>query len=132
MKKTIFTLIFILFFYSHFIFLFSEITQEEKSQKTLQHEAVVILKLIQVYVTDKEGNPVSDLKKEDFKLWDNEKQQKITDFETHVFVFPKEEPELAQAVVIPEKVMPSPSPAPMNRKFFVFLDIQRNDPIGII
>ena len=132
MKKIIFTLIFFLFFYSHIIFLFSEIIQEEKSQKTLQHEAAVTLKLIQVYVTDKEGNPVTDLKKEDFVLWDNEKQQKITDFETHVFVFPKMEPEPTQAVVSPEKVVPSPSQTPMNRKFFVFLDIQRNDPIGII
>ncbi len=101
-------------------------------QKALQHEAAVTLKLIQVYVTDKEGNPVTDLKKEDFFLWDNEKQQKITDFETHVFVFPKKEPEPAQAVKIPEEVVPSPSPTPMNRKFFIFLDIQRNDPIGII
>lgn len=132
MKKIIVTLLFSLFFYSSLIFLHSEITQEEKIQKTLQHEAAVTLKLIQVYVTDKEGNPVSDLKKEDFKLWDNEKQQTITDFETHFFVFPKKEPELAQAVVSPEKVVPSPSPVPMNRKFFIFLDIQRNDPIGVI
>lgn len=132
MKKAIFALIFFLFFYSYIVFLYSEITQEEKNQKTLQHEAAVTLKLIQVYVTDKEGNPVTDLKKEDFKLWDNEKQQTITDFETHFFVFPKKEPELAQAEVSPEKVVPSPSPAPMNRKFFIFLDIQRNDPIGII
>lgn len=132
MKKIIITLLFSLFFYSSLIFLHSEITQEEKIQKTLQHEAAVTLKLIQVYVTDKEGNPVSDLKKEDFKLWDNEKQQKITDFETHVFVFPKKEPEPAQAVVSPEKIVPSPPPIPMNRKFFIFLDIQRNDPIGVI
>jgi len=107
-------------------------SQEKGVQKELQHEAAVTLKLIQVYVTDKDGNPVTDLKKEDFILWDNEKQQKITDFETHVFVFPKKEPEPAQAVVIPEKVVLSPSPTPMNRKFFIFLDIQRNDPIGVI
>lgn len=132
MKKIIFTLLFFLFFYSRLNFLHSEIIQEEKSQKTLQHEAAVTLKLIQVYVTDKEGNPVTDLKKEDFILWDNEKQQKITDFETHVFVLPKKEPLPAQADKISEKAVPSPSPAPMNRKFFIFLDIQRNDPIGVI
>jgi len=132
MKKIIFTLTLFLFFYSHLIFLNSEINQEEKSQKTLQHEAAVTLKLIQVYVTDKEGNPVTDLKKEDFILWDNEKQQKITDFETHFFVLPKKEPVSAQAAKIQEEAVPLPSPAPMNRKFFIFLDIQRNDPIGII
>ncbi len=132
MKKKNFMLSFFLLFYLFLFLLHSELIQEEKSQKTLQHEAVVTLKLIQVYVTDKEGNPVSDLKKEDFKLWDNEKQQKITDFETHVFVFPKKEPEPAQAVVSPEKIVLSPPPIPMNRKFFIFLDIQRNDPIGVI
>jgi len=107
-------------------------SQEKGVQKELQHEVAVTLKLIQVYVTDKDGNPVTDLKKEDFILWDNEKQQKITDFETHVFVLPKKEPEPAQADKIPEEAVPSLSPAPMNRKFFIFLDIQRNDPIGVI
>ena len=132
MKKSISVATFFLFFLSTLIFLRSEIIQEQKKQQTLQHEAVVTLKLIQVYVTDKEGNPVTDLKKEDFILWDNEKQQKITEFETHFFVFPKKEPEPALAVVNPEKVVPSPSPTPMDRKFFIFLDIQRNDPIGVI
>ncbi|MCJ7582555.1 MAG: VWA domain-containing protein, partial [Candidatus Aminicenantes bacterium] len=112
--------------------LFAQEIQEEKNQKTLQYEVAVTLKLIQVYVTDKEGNPVTDLKKEDFILWDNEKQQKITDFETHVFVLPKKEPLPVQADKIPEEAVPSLPPTPMNRKFFIFLDIQRNDPIGII
>jgi len=132
MKKAIFTILFFLFFYSPLIFLFSEMTKEEKNQETLQHEAAVTLKLIQVYVTDKEGNPVTDLKKEDFVLWDNKEQQEITDFETHFFVFPKKVPVSAQAAEIQEEAVPPPTQAPMNRKFFIFLDIQRNDPIGII
>jgi len=35
-------------------------------QEELQHEVTVTLKLIQVFVTDKKGNPVKDLTKEDF------------------------------------------------------------------
>ncbi|MFC2161363.1 VWA domain-containing protein [Acidobacteriota bacterium] len=132
MKRLFFTLSFILFLYSTLISLNPGFLQEENSRKTLQHEASVTLKLIQVYVTDKEGNPVSDLKKKDFCLWDNKTQQRITDFETHFFVFPTREPVSVQAAEISEKVIPSPPPVPMNRKFFIFLDIQRNDPIGVI
>ena len=132
MKKIILTLTFFCFFFSHLIFLHSGIIFKEKNQKTLQHEVAVTLKLIQVYVTDKEGNPITDLKKEDFILWDNEKQQKITDFESHFFFLQKKEPLPVQAEKIPEEAVPLLSPAPMNRKFFIFLDIQRNDPIGII
>lgn len=36
----------------------------------LQHEVTVTIKLIQVYVTDKEGNSVTDLEKSDFELFD--------------------------------------------------------------
>jgi len=98
--------------------------QVKGEQKELQHEVAVTLKLIQVHVTDTQGNPVANLKKEDFILWDNGKLQNITDFETHFTRAPAERP--------PEKEVSSPSPARMNRKFFLFLDIQRNDPIGMI
>ncbi len=40
--------------------------QASLSQKPLQHEVSVTLKLIQVYVTDKDGKPVLDLAKDDF------------------------------------------------------------------
>jgi len=36
-----------------------------------QHEVKAILKLIQVYVTDNKSNPVKDLEKEDFIVYDN-------------------------------------------------------------
>ena len=84
MKKIILTLTFFCFFFSHLIFLHSGIIFKEKNQKTLQHEVAVTLKLIQVYVTDKEGNPITDLKKEDFILWDNEKQQKILQYKLQI------------------------------------------------
>ena len=106
--------------------------QEKGVQKELQHEVAVTLKLIQVYVTDHEGNPVTYLKKEDFVLRDNGELKTITDFETHFLILSKERPALAQAAKKSAKPELPPPPAQLNRKFFLFLDIQRNDPIGVI
>ena len=107
-------------------------SQEKGVQKELQHEVAVILKLIQVYVTDEEGNPVTDLKKDDFTLWDNEELKKITDFETHFTILTKQVPAPAQVVKKPEESGLSPPSIQLNRKFFLFLDIQRNDPVGVL
>jgi hypothetical protein len=49
--------------------LISAETQEKAD--ALQYEVSVTLKLIQVYVSDKEGNPIHDLTKDDFLLYDN-------------------------------------------------------------
>ena len=100
--------------------------QEKKSETQLQHEVIVALKLIQVYVTDKDGNQVKDLTKDDFILYDNGKLQIITDFEKHFL------PKLDKNV---EEAKPIPPEAPlsrMNRKFFILLDILGNDEVGII
>jgi hypothetical protein len=48
--------------------------EAEKTRAALQHEVTVTLKLIQVTVTDKKGNPVSDLHKDEFVLYDNGKR----------------------------------------------------------
>ncbi len=54
------------------------------SQETaFKHETGVTLKLIQVVVTDKKGNPITDLKKEEFTLSDNGRVVKLTEFERH-------------------------------------------------
>ena len=132
MIKLNLVLLSILLFYSFPLRMSADFVQDLQPQKELQHEVAVTLKLIQVYVTDKEGNPVTDLKKEDFFLWDNEKQQNITDFETHFYFLPGQESVPIQAVEIQDKTKPPPPRTPMDRKFFVFLDIQRNDPIGVI
>ena len=49
----------------------------------IQHEVTVTLKLVQVFVTDKQGNPVRGLKVDDFSLFVDGDQETITDFETH-------------------------------------------------
>jgi len=107
-------------------------SQEKGAQKELQHDVAVTLKLIQVYVTDQEGNPVTDLRKEDFILRDNGELKTITDFETHFTFLEQKKP--ATARVAEETVQPEPPHllARLSRKFFLFLDIQRNDPIGVM
>lgn len=50
----------------------------------LQHAVTVTLKLVQVYVTDKQGKPVRDLAKEDFTVTDNGRIMALTEFEKHV------------------------------------------------
>jgi VWFA-related protein len=96
-------------------------------QKTLQYEVRVTLKLIQVIVTDKQGKPVTDLRKEDFVLTDNGQEMKLTEFEKHILSLPSAEtpPE--------ERVAATPLPAPrlLNRKFFLFLDFAYNNPAGV-
>ena len=92
----------------------------------IQHEVTVTLKLIQVYVLDNKRNPVTDLKKEDFILYDNGNLQTITDFETHFLTTPEKPSEIKTLHPLLE------SDLRMNRKFLFILDIQRNDEIGMI
>ena len=54
--------------------------QEQEKSDPLQHEVTVTLKLIQVYVSDRDGNPVLDLTKDDFLLYDNGRPMTVTDF----------------------------------------------------
>ena len=98
--------------------------QAKKDQEELKYEVTVALKLVQVYVTDKKGNPVTDLKKSDFILYDNGKLQTVTDFENHIFKPEKEikevKPDIAQET----------SPL-LNRKFFFLIDYGRNNLNGL-
>ncbi len=102
-------------------------------QKTLQHEVSVTLKLIQVYVTDKKGNPVQDLRKSDFVVYDNGQKEEITEFERHILARPaaKAESRLAE-----EKTVQTPLALPdkvtvMPRKFFLFFDFAFNNQKGV-
>lgn len=90
-------------------------------QSLLQHEAGVTLKLVQVYVTDLEGNPARDLEISDFVLYDNGKRQKISAFEKHFQ--PVTEETLGQTEPLPSR----PIPALMSRKFFFIIDYEGND-----
>jgi VWFA-related protein len=94
-----------------------------EEQSVLQQEAVVILKLVQVYVLDKDGNPVTDLNVEDFVLRDNGREQAITAFERH------SPPEGAQNRGLAPT--PSAAPASLNRKFFFVFDLSQSNPRGL-
>ena len=87
-----------------------------------QHEAVVTLKLVQVFVTDGEGKAVLDLTRSDFELYEDGVHKTITDFEKHLLKAETTEVSLTETPA---------SPSRMNRKFFIFLDIFGNDRIGM-
>ncbi len=87
MKKKIFFSFLLLALFLQFSFheLNSDPLQVKGDQEELKHEVVVVLKLVQVYVSDKKGSPVTDLEKSDFTLYDSGKLQTVTDFERHIF-----------------------------------------------
>jgi VWFA-related protein len=100
-------------------------TEKTPHQNLLQHEVAVTLKLVQVHVTDPEGNPARDLEISDFVLYDNENLQEITAFEKHLLSPPGVKPEEAEPVPARE------APSAMNRKFLFLLDYNNNDLEGI-
>ncbi len=98
-------------------------------QKPIQHEVSVVLKLIQVVVTDKNGNPVTDLRKEDFALTDNGDEKKLTEFERHDFRLPAVETKPADAGG--GKIPPPAAVRPPSRKFFLLFDFALNYLFGV-
>jgi VWFA-related protein len=97
----------------------------------VQHEVTVTLKLVQVYVTDKNGEPISDLKPSDFELFDNGEPVKITEFERHILSFPALQPEMEAPRKYEDRELASP-PARLSRKFFLLFDFAFNDGAGIL
>ena len=91
---------------------------QEKGQASLKNSVIVTLKLIHVIVTDRGGNPIPDLAKEDFLVTDNGVEQKITEFEIHSLNLPGPDNGVAE---------PKPTTAPLSksilgRKFFLLFD----------
>ena len=105
-------------------------SDKPQQEKAAGQEVAVTLKLVQVYVADKKGQPVLDLKKEDFIVQDNGKGQNITEFERHFLSIPVPGQEPG-----PENIEPTPLEPPrflMPRKFFLFFDFAYNNPKGLI
>ncbi len=100
------------------------------SSQELEHGVTVTLKLIQVFVVDRDGHPVTDLEVSDFKVYDNGLLQTITEFERHLLALPGDPREEILVDTPAPKVSP---PLPfMNRKFFLFIDFAFNSPKGIM
>lgn len=109
-----------------------EIRDQENSsrdQEILEHKVSVALKLVQVFVTDKTGKPAGDLVKEDFVLFDNGRLMSITEFEKHyVTVQPRGLEDKVKEAGIPTA---DSEPMQLNRKFFILIDANRNDGLGL-
>jgi VWFA-related protein len=107
------------------------VTQERSKpdQAPIRHSVSVTLKLVQVYVTDAKGVPMTDLGRDDFVLSDNGKPQTITDFERHIL----EAPAAAPSGIAPPAPTPDREPAPLlNRKFIFLIDYIRNGLEGVM
>ncbi len=88
--------------------------------KQLRSDVTVTVKLIQAYVTNKDGKPVTDLTAADFEVTDNGKPVAITHFEKHIVGGGQI---ASPAPVQPASSQPQPVQAPrLSRKFFLFFD----------
>ncbi|MDI6697999.1 MAG: VWA domain-containing protein [Candidatus Saccharicenans sp.] len=96
---------------------------EQQLPKELQikprHEVTVAVKLVQVYVTDKDGQPVGNLTADDFEIYDNNKPVPIIHFEKH----------FAEQLTAAAETGPGPA---LNRKFFLFFDLGFTDARGLM
>ena len=98
---------------------------EAPTQDSQSHEVSVVLKLIQVFVTDSRGRSILDLNADDFTVTDNGKTVEITEFERHTFEIPEirdtkeTQPEAKE------------TPARRGRHFYLLLDFFHNDRQGI-
>lgn len=118
----------------------AQIKDSVRTGSGLQHEVTVTRKLIHVLVTDRNGKPVTDLKKDEFILFDNGQRMTLTEFESHKLSLPGEEKRPAapeQGDKPPAPVLePVPAPAPglaidtsapavplMSRTFFFLFDL---------
>jgi VWFA-related protein len=105
-----------------------------QAQPRLQYDVSVILKLIQVRVTDRKGHPVRDLTEADFAVTDNGQPVTLTAFERQSL---EGQAEAMGADRAPEPTAPgAPAPAapvvrPTNRKYFLFFDFAYNNVRGI-
>jgi len=89
----------------------------QKQQKPLEHEVIVELVVVEVFVTDKEGNFVDNLTKEDFEIYEDGKQVKI-----QYFAAVKSEKETPKEIVS-EKIIETELPhRPKKMKLVVLLD----------
>ena len=96
---------------------------QDAFQKPIRVDVNVTLKLVQVYVVDRNGDPVPGLRAEDFEIRDDGQPVKITDLEYHAAVLP-----VPSVNPVPEAHSPA---VKLNRKFFLWFDFGFNDPSGI-
>lgn len=132
-EKACFVFFLIVFFCVFSIYaLDSDPSLEKKTQEVEEHDVTVTLKLVQVYVTDKSGNPVMDLDKDDFELYDKGELKTITDFEKHILTVPVLETAKEERKDKEETEEPPVEAPKLNRKFFLFFDFAFNTSRGVL
>ncbi len=87
-----------------------------RSGSQVREDVTVALKLLQAYVTAKDGKPVTDLTAADFEITDNGKKMPVTHFENHI---------VGGDDIAPGAPVEGPR---VNRKFFFFFDFAFTDP----
>jgi VWFA-related protein len=93
-----------------------------------RNEVSVVLKLVQVFVVDRYGRPITDLSLSDFELLDNGRPQFITAFEAHSIALPGRPAGYAPDAAAAAPAKPA---AVQGRKFYFVFDYFMNDPGGI-
>jgi VWFA-related protein len=89
----------------------------QKQKKPLEHEVIVELVVVEVFVTDKKGNFVDNLAKEDFEIYEDGKQVKI-----QYFAVVKPEKEIPKEIVS-EKIIETKMPhRPKKMKLVILFD----------
>jgi|GEM_PF-1293169 len=91
----------------------------QTKEKPLEYEVEVFLIEVPVYVLDKEGNPVLDLKKEDFVLYEEGKKQEIV----HFALIKNDSPEILS--------LAQRYPA-AQRQFFLLFDLSFSSAKGVL
>ncbi|NIM89448.1 MAG: VWA domain-containing protein [Candidatus Aminicenantes bacterium] len=112
-------ILFLAFFLWAGISKFSPFLFSQTEIKPLRYEVEVVLIEIPLYVVDKKGNPVKNLKPEDLTLYENGKEQKIT----HFVLVQNDSPQIASLV--------SEYPA-ARRQFLLFFDFAFANPAKIL
>jgi VWFA-related protein len=102
-------------------YLRSQVSAE--AQKPLQYNVSVTLKLVQVYVSGKDGRPMGDLDASEFEVFDNGRSMPVTHFEKHLLG----SPERASGEASREAAEPK-----LNRKFLLLFDFAFIEPRGIL
>ena len=101
-------------------------SKKTQEQRVLQHDAAVVIKLVTVRVLGQDGRPVTDLQREDFILYDNGEKKLITEFEVHTLSDAGMEVRSSGQASDLAEVEKG-----MNRRLFIFLDIQGSDVNGM-
>jgi VWFA-related protein len=101
---------------------------ETRSQPTATIRAKAKLVIVDVTVSDKNGNPLHNLKKEDFTVLENGNPQSIGTFEEHVALSADDAVKFPPMPKLPPGIFTNVTPAPVNSAVNIILIDSLNTP----